>query len=81
MKTVKLSLERVLSVGVLLWRLFHPLGIHAREWVSPAAAFYLIDQLLKTPGVTTDIEWRIMPMVNPDGYVFSHSSVSPFFTR
>ena len=51
------------------------LGIHAREWVAPAAAFYLIDKLLENPSLLAQFEWKIIPMVNPDGYVYSQKSV------
>ncbi|CAL4118309.1 unnamed protein product [Meganyctiphanes norvegica] len=48
-------------------------GIHAREWISPAAAMNLIDHLVESPALTKHIEWHIMPVVNPDGYVYSKS--------
>ncbi|XP_050711912.1 uncharacterized protein LOC126995989 isoform X4 [Eriocheir sinensis] len=46
-------------------------GIHAREWVSPAAVLGVVDNLLQTPSLTAGLEWRIIPLVNPDGYVAS----------
>ncbi|XP_063877533.1 carboxypeptidase B-like [Scylla paramamosain] len=46
-------------------------GMHAREWVSPSTALGIVDNLLKTPDMTRNIEWRIIPVVNPDGYVMS----------
>ncbi|KAL7642562.1 UNVERIFIED_CONTAM: hypothetical protein RMT77_007123 [Armadillidium vulgare] len=53
--------------------IFVDAGIHAREWVAPAAAFYLIDKILETPHLTSNLEWQIIPIVNPDGYEFSRT--------
>ncbi len=54
---------------------------HAREWVSPMTVTYLADQLLaqygSDPGVTNLVDTVrivIVPVVNPDGYVYSWSS-------
>ncbi|KAK6184875.1 hypothetical protein SNE40_007237 [Patella caerulea] len=55
-------------------------GIHAREWISPAAILYITDRLLAS--YTTDSEaaymlnsfdWIIIPVTNPDGYEYSHT--------
>ncbi|XP_044251839.2 zinc carboxypeptidase [Drosophila takahashii] len=51
-------------------------GIHAREWIAPAAATYIIDQLLTSqdPGVqklAQDYNWFVFPCVNPDGYKYT----------
>ncbi|KPJ17080.1 Zinc carboxypeptidase A 1 [Papilio machaon] len=52
-------------------------GIHAREWISPTAVCYIIDQLLtssdrETRAAAADFDWYIFPVTNPDGYIFSH---------
>lgn len=51
---------------------------HAREWVSPAAVTYLIEQLVDgygdDPRITRlldELEWVIVPMMNPDGFDFT----------
>ncbi|XP_042242037.1 carboxypeptidase B-like [Homarus americanus] len=46
-------------------------GIHAREWVSPAAVLYIVEQLLQSPAMTSDVEWRTLPLLNPDGYIYT----------
>uniref|UniRef100_A0A1I8P6M7 Peptidase M14 domain-containing protein n=1 Tax=Stomoxys calcitrans TaxID=35570 RepID=A0A1I8P6M7_STOCA len=53
-------------------------GIHAREWVSPATVTYIINQLLtnweKQPSYIRNKSWYIMPVMNPDGYMYSRRS-------
>lgn len=53
-------------------------GIHAREWIAPATAMYAIQQLVEHASENQDVlgnlTWVIMPVVNPDGYEFSHES-------
>ncbi|XP_017072537.2 zinc carboxypeptidase [Drosophila eugracilis] len=51
-------------------------GIHAREWIAPATATYIIDQLLnsKNPAIqelARSQNWYIFPSVNPDGYQYT----------
>ncbi|XP_046653361.1 carboxypeptidase B-like [Daphnia pulicaria] len=50
-------------------------GVHAREWISPALATYIIHQLVEDPaneGLLLSADWYIMPVMNPDGYEYSH---------
>lgn len=53
-------------------------GIHAREWIAPAAALYIIHQLVENFQENADLlktyDWVILPVVNPDGYEFSHTT-------
>ncbi|CAF0850217.1 unnamed protein product [Brachionus calyciflorus] len=57
-------------------------GIHAREWVSVATCVYFIDRLIKDfrngDQMATNLlgyyEFHILPIVNPDGYEYSHST-------
>ena len=59
-------------------------GIHAREWVSPATCVYMINKLVtdfnNNVAVARDLlnyfEFHILPVVNPDGYEYSHTVVS-----
>ncbi len=51
------------------------LGIHAREWISPAVTTYAIDQLINNGEANADLldhfDWYLMPSHNPDGYTFT----------
>ncbi|XP_039758033.1 carboxypeptidase B-like [Pararge aegeria] len=46
---------------------------HAREWVTPPVALYIIQQLVERSekDLTDLIDWIIIPMANPDGYEYS----------
>ena len=52
-------------------------GIHAREWIAPPVAIYLIQQLTENSKDNADLldglDWYIMPLVNPDGYEYTHT--------
>jgi len=57
---------------------FHA-GIHAREWAAPAACIFIINLLLssKDPSVTRltdELTWYVVPVLNPDGYEYSHTT-------
>lgn len=56
-------------------------GIHAREWIAPATANYIINALitgrhddLVVKELLEEFEWYIMPSINPDGYDYSHTT-------
>ncbi|KAL0871311.1 hypothetical protein ABMA27_005056 [Loxostege sticticalis] len=52
-------------------------GIHAREWIAPAVATYIANHIVNNfdtlPTSVTNKDWYILPVVNPDGYVYSHT--------
>lgn len=55
-------------------------GIHAREWISPSASCYVINELLHSTNsdiraAAREFDWYIFPVTNPDGYVWSHEEV------
>ncbi|XP_040572887.1 carboxypeptidase B [Lepeophtheirus salmonis] len=53
-------------------------GIHAREWIAPSMATYIIHSLLEEEdghkNYLDKFNFHIIPVANPDGYVFSRSS-------
>jgi len=53
-------------------------GIHAREWISPAFVTWLINELVENyaahPQYVDNVDWYIMPVLNPDGYAYSWST-------
>ncbi|XP_036321583.1 zinc carboxypeptidase A 1-like [Rhagoletis pomonella] len=59
--------------------IFLEAGIHAREWIAPATATYVIDALLTSTDeqvreLAETYEWYIIPHANPDGYVYTHTT-------
>lgn len=58
-------------------------AVHAREWVTPPVALYIINQLvadIEDNYLTTDIDWVIIPVANPDGYEYSFDEVKAIGT-
>ncbi|CAH4035459.1 unnamed protein product [Pieris brassicae] len=52
-------------------------GIHAREWIAPAVNTYIANHIAKNfntlPAYLTNKDWYFLPVVNPDGYEYSHT--------
>ena len=50
-------------------------GIHAREWISPAAVTWMLREIVENdadhPDMTELVDWYILPSMNPDGYAYS----------
>lgn|GEM_PF-6331597 len=62
--------------------------LHAREWISPMTNMYAAEQLLGQYGTNSDIrslldevDFYVIPVVNPDGYEYSWASPSNRFWR
>lgn len=59
--------------------LCHTSGIHAREWISPATVTYIMSELIENNAAHTELtdklDWYFVPVVNPDGYEYSHTTV------
>ena len=75
MKGVKISYRRNNPA------IFIESGIHANEWIAPATATYLINELLTSKNssvrmLAESYDWYIFPSFNPDGYAYTRSSVS-----
>ncbi|KAH8302212.1 hypothetical protein KR044_004077, partial [Drosophila immigrans] len=60
-------------------------GIHAREWIAHASVLYAISELANNhqthAELLQDYDWIILPVVNPDGYEFTHLSPDNRFWR
>lgn len=59
--------------------------IHAREWIAPMVAVYLIHELAEHTAdhlsVLENVVWIIQPIVNPDGYEFTYAEDGDRFWR
>jgi len=53
-------------------------GIHAREWIAPAVATFIIRELVENyaahPDYVDKLNWYLLPSANPDGYQYSRDS-------
>ncbi|XP_026333689.1 carboxypeptidase B-like [Hyposmocoma kahamanoa] len=50
--------------------------LHAREWITLPSTLYAIEKLVidvTERDLVDNIDWIIMPIVNPDGYEWSHT--------
>lgn len=59
--------------------IFIDAGMHGNEFIAPAQALYIIQQLVEYPEnqyLIKDVDWVVFPVVNPDAYEFSLTNVS-----
>ncbi|XP_022214227.2 carboxypeptidase B [Drosophila obscura] len=58
--------------------IFMDAALHAREWMTPMAALYAIHELVvnfkENADLLQNFNWIVLPLANPDGYVFSRNS-------
>lgn len=56
-------------------------GIHAREWIAPVTALFAISELVKENNkyLYKNVDWYIIPSMNPDGYELTHTKVITYF--
>lgn len=51
--------------------------MHAREWISIVVALFVARQLTENhkanQNLVADMDWYILPVANPDGYVYSYT--------
>lgn len=54
-------------------------GAHGREWIAPAAATWIVRQLVAAIGANDTlgeslrlVDWYVLPVLNPDGYEYAH---------
>jgi len=64
-------------------KLFFSGGQHAREWVAPATSLYIINQLITQYSTVASVKALLdstiihfVPLVNPDGYVYTWSGTA-----
>lgn len=59
--------------------IFIDASIHAREWITHSTTIYFIHQLVERRNeyldILDNIDFVILPLVNPDGYDYSRSNV------
>lgn len=56
-------------------------NIHAREWASVATSTYILNELLTSSDpqikeMAENYDWVFVPVVNVDGYEYTHTSVN-----
>lgn len=74
LKVVKLS-HKEGNPGI-----FVDANIHAREWITSATVTWILNELLTSddPAVrdlAENFDWYIVPVLNPDGFVYTHTTV------
>ncbi|KAL0280393.1 UNVERIFIED_CONTAM: hypothetical protein PYX00_001694 [Menopon gallinae] len=62
-----------INFGKNLTNVFIEAGIHAREWISPAATTWMINEILNSSSTSffRQFNYLYFPLYNPDGYVYA----------
>ena len=76
LKVIRISKKRPLSTSPKE-AVFIDAGCHAREWITISAALICIQRLVEYSHQYEDLlsrfDFYILPVVNPDGYEYSHT--------
>ncbi len=58
--------------------IFIEAGMRPREWISVMTAVYFLHEIVEHsydfPNILNAVEFVVIPVANPDGYAFSHTS-------
>lgn len=76
MRAIKISLHGKVDGSRPI--IFIDAGTHAREWASHMTAVHLMHQLIERHDQhdwLQHVDWIVVPIVNPDGFVYSHTTV------
>lgn len=63
--------------------IFIEANIHAGEWITSSTATYFLNELLSSNKseiryLVDNYDWIIVPVVNVDGFFYSHTTVNEF---
>ncbi|KAG6448461.1 carboxypeptidase B [Manduca sexta] len=50
-------------------------AINPRDWITVPSALYAVDRLLKGQELLNGFDWIVIPVVNPDGYEYTHTNL------
>lgn len=74
LKVIKISRKSKLTTKE---RVFIDAGCHAREWITISCALHCVQRLVEYNNLNGDLlsrfEFYILPVVNPDGYEYTHT--------
>ena len=74
-KSTKHDFKVLLKAGAGAPNIWLEAGIHAREWIAPAVATFIVRELVEDyaehPDYLDKINWYFLPSANPDGYAYS----------
>ena len=58
-------------------KIFKSFKSFAREWISPAAVTWMLNELVENEAygyLLEKLDWYFLPVHNPDGYAYTHLS-------
>ncbi|XP_063895515.1 carboxypeptidase B [Helicoverpa armigera] len=50
-------------------------AINPRDWITIPAALNVLENILKEQKYVEDLEWMVIPVLNPDGYEYTHTNL------